>query len=70
LAFYALKLNIYPFLDGHYLGVSVIADTYNAEHIYDLIKMLKTVGSDSLKVSPSIVDNDGLKNNKYHKPVF
>jgi len=53
-----------------YLGVSIIADRHNAAHLYDLIKNLKDVGADSVKVSPCIVDNDGLKNNQYHKPVF
>ncbi len=53
-----------------YLGVSIIADRHNAEHLYDLIKNLKNAGADSVKISPCIVDNDGLKNNQYHKPVF
>lgn len=52
------------------LGVSVIIDKNNASHVYELIKRLKNVGIKSVKVAPCIVSNDGLENNKYHKPIF
>jgi len=53
-----------------YLGVSIIVDRDNAAHIYDLVKKLNDIGVDSVKVSPCIVSNDGIENNKYHQPVF
>ena len=53
-----------------YLGVSLIADKNNASHIFESISNIKNIGADSVKVSPCIVDNDGQKNNLYHKPIF
>jgi len=52
------------------LGVSIVIDTMNAPHVYELIKTLKDTGVDSVKVSPCIVGNDGAENNRYHQPVF
>ena len=58
-------------IDGKcYLGVSLVTDNYNADHIYELIKRVKNVGANSVKVSPCIIDNDGKKNNQYHRPFF
>ncbi len=53
-----------------YLGVSIIIDRENAGHVYELIKKLKDIGVNSVKVSPCIISNDGAKNNDYHKPIF
>lgn len=52
------------------LGVSIIVDRRNAEHVYGLVKKMKDIGVDSVKISPCIVSNDGEENNTYHKPVF
>jgi MoaA/NifB/PqqE/SkfB family radical SAM enzyme len=53
-----------------YLGVSIITGQKNASHIYDLIKRLKSLGVNSVKVAPCIVSNSGKENNEYHKPIF
>jgi len=52
------------------LSVNIIVDKYNANHLYSLIKKLKEVGVDSVKVSPCILHNDCIENNKYHEPFF
>ena len=52
------------------LGVCLIVDHENVEHISDFIKILKSTGVDSVKVSACIVDNDAAKNNRYHAPFF
>lgn len=52
-----------------HLGVSFIVDKNNSQHIYDFIKMVKSVGVDSVKISPCIVNNDGAENKRYHHPV-
>ena len=53
-----------------YLGVSFIIDKKNSLETYNLINQLKDIGVDSVKVSPCIVSNDGLKNNQFHKPIY
>lgn len=53
-----------------YSGVCLIVDKNNASHIHELIERLKNIGVDSVKVSPCIVSNDGLENNKYHQHIF
>lgn len=53
-----------------YLGVSLVVDKKNAPHVYGLVERLKTIGVDSVKVSPCIISNDGAENDKYHEPVF
>ena len=53
-----------------FLGVSIIVDKENANHIYELIKELKEKGADSVKISPCIISNDASENNAYHKRVF
>ena len=53
-----------------YLGVSLVVDRKNSEHICGFIKRLKGTGVDSVKVSPCVVSNDDAENNKYHKPIF
>ena len=55
---------------GCHLGVSIVVDRDNGCHLYSLIKELKRIGVDSVKVSPCIVSNDGSKNNRYHELIF
>ncbi|UCD15398.1 MAG: radical SAM protein [Candidatus Omnitrophota bacterium] len=53
-----------------YLGVSIVVDKSNSAHIYELVKKLKNIGVDSVKVSPCIVSNNGMENDKYHVSFF
>ena len=53
-----------------YLGISLIVDKDNVNHIYDSIKRFKNIGVDSVKVSPCVVSDVGSENNKYHKSIF
>lgn len=53
-----------------FLGVSLIVDQQNAEHIYDFLSAMKDIGIDSAKISPCIIDNDGAINNQYHRSIF
>ncbi|MDC0335705.1 radical SAM protein [Pseudodesulfovibrio sp.] len=53
-----------------YLGVSLIVDAENQAHVFETLKRLKDTGVDSVKVSACIIDNDGAKNNEYHRPFF
>lgn len=53
-----------------YLSVTLIVDKTNYLHIYDLSRMLRELGVDSIKVSPCIVSNIGKENNAYHEPLF
>lgn len=52
------------------LGVVIIVDNKNACHIYSLIKKLRDIGIDSVKIAPCIVSNRGKENNEYHAPIF
>lgn len=52
------------------LGVSLIVDHNNAEHVFEFIKAMADIGVDSVKISPCIVSNEGSANNDYHKPIF
>lgn len=52
------------------LGVSIIVDRDNADHIEELIQRIHDIGAHSVKVSPCVVDNDGYRNNQYHRPLF
>lgn len=52
------------------LGVSIVLDKDNYGHFYNLAKLLKGVGVDSIKVSPCIVANTSEENNRYHEPFF
>jgi len=53
-----------------YLGVCIVVDSKNCRHIYELIKLLRETGVNSVKVSPCIVSNSGRENNEYHDPLF
>jgi len=52
------------------LGVSYIIDQKNAEHIYEFVDKIKQTGAESIKMSPCIVSNNGIENNKYHEPIY
>lgn len=55
---------------GCALGVSFIIDKKNYNHVYEFIKLIKSTGANSIKLSGCVVDNDGVKNNEYHKPIY
>jgi len=58
-------------LDGDcFLGISLIVDEKNADHVYGLIERLHGLGVDSVKVSPCVISNQGSENNAYHRPLF
>ena len=52
------------------LGVVIIIDNMNYLHIYDLVKKLKDIGVDSVKIAPCVVSNIAEENNKYHEAIF
>jgi len=52
------------------LGVSFIIDATNYTKIYEFSKLMKSIGVDSIKLSGCVVDNEGVKNNEYHKSFF
>ena len=53
-----------------YLGISLVVDRNNHLHIYDFIKRIKDIGVDSIKVSPCVVADNSMENNRYHQPIF
>jgi MoaA/NifB/PqqE/SkfB family radical SAM enzyme len=53
-----------------YLGVSLVVDKDNAEHIFDFVSRLKEIGVDSVKISACIVSNSAKENNEYHRVFF
>ena len=53
-----------------YLGVSLIIDKDNAPHVYDILAELKSIGVDSVKMSPCLVNDNADDNNAYHRPFF
>lgn len=53
-----------------YLGVNLIVDQDNADHIYELVSRIKDVGVNSVKISRRIVFDDDEKNNAYHRDFF
>jgi len=53
-----------------FLGISLIVDKDNQAHVYELIKKLRDIGVDSVKVSACIVSNEGKDTNIYHVPFF
>jgi sulfatase maturation enzyme AslB (radical SAM superfamily) len=52
------------------LGISFIVDDKNYREIYNFSKLMKNIGVDSIKISPCVVDNSGIKNNEYHSPFY
>ena len=55
---------------GCLLGVSLIVDKDNADHVYAMLRRLGVIGVDSVKVSPCIVSNSGQETNAYHQGHF
>jgi MoaA/NifB/PqqE/SkfB family radical SAM enzyme len=51
------------------LGVNIVVDNRNCQHIYELISRLQDAGVDSVKVSPCVVSDSGPENNAYHQPI-
>jgi len=65
--------NIYNFkklMGKCILGISIIVDKDNADHLYEMITNLKKAGADSVKISPCIISNNGNENNEYHNTIF
>ncbi len=52
------------------LGASIIVDLANASEIYGLIRRLKNVGCDSVKVSGVVTSDDGAVYNQYHGQIL
>lgn len=52
------------------LGISFIVDNKNYKEIYNFSKLMKDIGVDSIKIAPCVIGNDGVENNKYHKPIY
>ena len=52
------------------LGISLIVDQTNAEHVYEIVQLFRESGVHNVKISPCIVSNDGAKNNRYHQQIF
>ncbi len=52
------------------LGVSLIVDQENKDHIFEFSTKLKNVGVDSVKIAPCILSNSGAENNRYHRPIY
>ena len=52
------------------LGVSIVLDKDNYGHFYETASLLKSIGVDSVKVSPCIVSNTTEENNHYHDLFF
>jgi MoaA/NifB/PqqE/SkfB family radical SAM enzyme len=53
-----------------YLGVSLIVDKRNAKHVYEILRTLKNIGVNSVKISPCLVNDSAADNNRYHKLFF
>ncbi len=52
------------------LGVSFIVDNKNYIHTYKFIKLIKSTGASSIKISPCVISNDSKGNDDYHKVLF
>ncbi len=50
------------------LGASVIVDSGNAPHLYELTRRLKAAGAAHVKLSPCIVGEDAADNTAHHAP--
>lgn len=62
--------NFKKFQGPCFLGVSLIIDKDNKGHLYELVRQLKDIGVDSVKMSPCVTSNDGVESNRYHAPFF
>jgi len=65
------NMKSFVLLDGKcFLGVSIVIDKMNSDYFFELIKKLNDIGVNSVKISPCIISNDAVENNKYHMPIF
>jgi wyosine [tRNA(Phe)-imidazoG37] synthetase (radical SAM superfamily) len=51
------------------LGVSLIIDNVNFEHVLEICKIMKDVGVNHVKLSPVVVGNSVDENNSYHSAI-
>jgi len=51
------------------IGVNIIIDKYNADHLADLVKKVYALGVRSIKFSPCILSNDAGENGMLHQGV-
>jgi MoaA/NifB/PqqE/SkfB family radical SAM enzyme len=56
--------------DRCYLGVSYIIDQRNCSHVYDVLKLLREIGVNSVKLSACLVSDKAEDNNAYHADFF
>ena len=52
------------------LGISLIVDQTNAEHVYYIVQLLLETGVHNDKISLCVVSKDGTENNLYHQPNY
>ncbi len=52
------------------LGVYIIVDDKNAVHTYDMIRLYKELGANSVKVYGVVLSDDGSANNSYHEKIY
>ena len=52
------------------LGISLIIDQKNANHVYEIFQLLRESGVHNVKITPCIVSNDGEENNIYHRQIY
>ena len=52
------------------LGISLIVDQTNGEHVYEIVQLLRESGLHNVKIYHCIVSNEGAENNRYHQPIF
>ena len=52
------------------LGINLIVDRENASHVFEFIRMAKTIGVATIKISPCIVSDSAEQNNQYHQPLL
>jgi MoaA/NifB/PqqE/SkfB family radical SAM enzyme len=62
--------NLKSFGGKCYLGVSLIINEQNPTHIYEMLRRLKDVGVDSVKMSPCLVTENVGETNSYHRSFF
>jgi hypothetical protein len=53
-----------------YLGVSLIIDKNNAPHVYNMLVRLKSIGVDSVKLSPCLMSDKLDDSDAHHKHIF
>jgi MoaA/NifB/PqqE/SkfB family radical SAM enzyme len=51
------------------LGVNIVVNKDNAEHLYDLYKVISSANISTIKISPCVVSDSIYENTKYHDPL-